>query len=92
MDKRIRLLNAWIERWNLSDEEASIRLSRYRKVTVEQVVKMKDGSLIPSVSTFNAWAVEINSSPKEYSTKESPFCDMGAFNNLFGDIWKGFGK
>lgn len=85
MDKRIRLLNVWMERWNLSNEEASIRLSKYRKVTVEQVIKMKDGILIPSITTFNAWAIEINSSPEDNSYKDT-------FNNLFGDIFKGFGK
>ena len=58
-------LCAWIIRWNLTDKQAAVRLSVYRRVTAEQVGKMREGKICPTVETFKSWALEINSSPGE---------------------------
>lgn len=83
--KSLTAFNAWLDRWELSDEEAALRLSKYRKVTSEQVCKMREGLICPSVETFNAWKSEINSSP---GTEKYDMPDF--LKNLFGNFKGGF--
>jgi hypothetical protein len=83
--KYLTAFNAWLDRWELSNKEASMRLSMYRKVTPEQVQKMREGLICPSIETFSAWAVEISSSPK---TEKYEIPDF--MKNLFGNFKGGF--
>ena len=86
-----RIFKAWMERWGISVSEASDRLSKYRKVSPEQVQKILDGEICPSVETFNDWAPEINSSPTEKREAKGPEFDSDIFSQ-FGDIFGGGGS